>query len=95
MTTPCYPKGDLRRMLAVLGAIDQLPHPTVTAIAQACGFGATGGQTVRLLIQQAREQAMVNILKDGFYYKVESWGPLLKRDGVVKVWRERHVGNDY
>ncbi|MBY0243115.1 MAG: hypothetical protein K2X55_27795 [Burkholderiaceae bacterium] len=90
MTTSCYPKGDLRRMLAVLGAIDQLPHPTISAIADACGFGATGGRTVRLLIEQARAQADVEILKDGYYYRIGHWGPLLKRDGVLKAWRGRH-----
>ncbi|MBA5687220.1 hypothetical protein [Rugamonas apoptosis] len=82
----CYPKGDLRRMLAVLGAIEQLPQPTLTSISIALGFGPKGGHTVARLIEQARTQACVGISKSRFCFHIDSWGPFLQRDGAVMAW---------
>ncbi len=85
----CYPKGDLRRMLAVLGAIEQLPQPTLTSIAIALGFGAKGGHTVARLIEQAREQALVEVTKSHFRFRIDAWGPVLRREGVIIAWNGR------
>lgn len=86
----CYPKGDLRRLLAVLGAIDQLAHPTLSNIAMALGFGPCGGHTVKRLMEQARDQAAVRIARTGFVYRIEDWGPALTRDGALLAWHARH-----
>lgn len=85
----CYPKGDLRRLLAVLGAIDQLAHPTLSNISTALGFGPTGGHTVKRLMEQATEQAGVKISRAGFAYRIDDWGPALVRDGALMAWRAR------
>lgn len=85
----CYPKGDLRRMLAVLGAIEQLPQPTLTSIAVALGFGPRGGHTVARLIEQAREQALVEIRKSHFRFRIVAWGPFLRREGAIVAWNGR------
>jgi hypothetical protein len=85
----CYPKGDLRRLLAVLGAIDQLAHPTLSSISAALGFGPTGGHTVRRLMEQASEQAGVKISRVGFTYRIDDWGPALARGGALMAWHAR------
>lgn len=85
----CYPKGDLRRLLAVLGAIDQLAYPTLSNISTALGFGPTGGHTVRRLMEQASEQAGVKISRAGFTYRIDDWGPALARDGALLAWHAR------
>ncbi len=78
MAAPQYPKGDLRRMLAVLGAIET-GSSTLVQIAAATGLDK---KTVTNLIAQAGEQACVSISKSGASYSLESWGPVLKRDGT-------------
>lgn len=77
MVAPHYPKGDLRRMLAVLGAIET-GSITLVQIAAATGLDK---KTVTSLIAQAGEQASVAISKSGASYTLESWGPVLKKDG--------------
>ncbi|MBY0464778.1 MAG: winged helix-turn-helix domain-containing protein [Burkholderiales bacterium] len=78
---PQYPKGDLRRMLSVLGAIDA-GHNTLVQIVAATGLDK---RTVTALVAQARAQAFVSIAKDGPVYRIEDWGPVLKRDGARKA----------
>ena len=78
---PQYPKGDLRRMLSVLGAIDA-GHDTLVKIVAATGIDK---RSVTSLVAQARAQAFVNIAKDGPVYRIEDWGPVLKKDGARKA----------
>lgn len=85
----CYPKGDLRRLLAVLGAIDQLADPTLSNISTSLGFGPTGGHTVKRLMEQASEQAGVKISRTGFTYRIDDWGPALVRAGALLAWHAR------
>lgn len=87
-----WKKGDLRRMLAVLGAISDLKYPTLSNIAIALGWGRNAMHTVRNLMAQAEEQAGVAIERDGFLYKVADWGPILKADGALTVWRKVRDG---
>lgn len=82
MASPLYHKGDLRRMLAVLGAIDA-GHATLVQIAAATGLDK---KTVTSLIGQAIEQARVQVAKKGPSYSIENWGPVLKKDGVKKAF---------
>lgn len=81
MAAPQYPKGDLRRMLAVLGAIDA-GRCTLVQIVAATGLDK---KTVTALIAQAREQAYVAINKSGASYSIEAWGPVLKKEGAKKA----------
>ena len=78
---PPYPKGDLRRMLAVLGAIEA-GHSTLVQIVSATGLDK---KTVTSLVAQAGEQACVTISKKGASYSIEAWGPVLKKDGAKKA----------
>ena len=74
-----YPKGDLRRMLSVLAAIDSMQPATLVKIVARTGIDK---KTVTNLIAQAREQAGVLVAKDGAAYSIESWGPVLKKSGA-------------
>ncbi|MEM5405866.1 MULTISPECIES: hypothetical protein [Paraburkholderia] len=79
-----YPKGDLRRMLTVLAAIDVLPVATIQLVAEAVGLDR---RTVKHLIDQAREEACVSIRKDGSVYSIINWGPLLRKDAAIRALR--------
>lgn len=74
-----YPKGDLRRMLSVLAAIDSMPDATLVKVVARTGLDK---KTVTNLIAQASEQAGVKITKAGPVYTLEDWGPLFKRTGA-------------
>lgn len=79
--TPVYKKGDLRRMLSVLGSIEK-GRNTLVQISEET---ALDKKTVTSLITQAIEQAHVKIEKIGPAYRIEDWGPIVKRDGAKKV----------
>lgn len=81
MVAPKYPKGDLRRMLAVLGAIDT-GHCTLVHIVAATGLDK---KTVTELITQAYEQAHVAIRKTEATYSIDAWGPVLKKEGAIRA----------
>src|SRR5450830_1228846 len=74
-----YPKGDLRRMLSVLAAIDATPEATLVKVVARTGLDK---KTVTNLIAQAGEQAGVKITKTGPVYTLEDWGPIFKRTGA-------------
>ncbi|CRP80799.1 hypothetical protein LDZ95_19545 [Pseudomonas aeruginosa] len=77
-----FPKGDLRRMLVVLAAIDSTPDATLVKVVARTGLAK---KTVTDLIAQAGSQAMVKISKQGPVYAIEDWGPLLKKAGVRQL----------
>jgi 2-C-methyl-D-erythritol 4-phosphate cytidylyltransferase len=74
-----YPKGDLRRMLSVLAAIDSMPDATLVKVVARTGLDK---KTVTNLIAQASEQAGVNITKVGPVYTLVNWGLIIKRSGA-------------
>lgn len=74
-----YRKGDMRRMLLVLGAIDAMPQATLLKVAMRTGLDK---KTVSSLIRQAFEQAHVDIEKAGPEYTIISWGPVIKKGGA-------------
>lgn len=77
-----YRKGDLRRMLLVLGAIDAIRDATLVKVATRTGLDK---KTVSNLIHQAAEQAHVCIEKAGPVYAITDWGPIIKRTGAKKA----------
>lgn len=74
-----YAKGDLRRMLLVLAAIDTMATPTSVSIGKHTGLDK---RTVMHLIGQAVCQAGVRIDKQGAVYSLVDWGPLLNKAGA-------------
>jgi len=82
-----YPKGDLRRMLAVLAGIDLLgDQATLVNLARFTGLDK---KTVGQLVAKAIEQAGVAVFKDGPRYWIEDWGPVVKRQGARQVLQGR------
>jgi hypothetical protein len=81
-TVPSYPKGDLRRMLVVLAAIDKPGGATLVQIAAKTGVDK---KTVTRLVEQAGQQADVLIKKKGPVYSIAAWGPLFRRSGTKLV----------
>lgn len=81
MVAPMYAKGDLRRMLAVLGAIESGSN-TLVLIAAATGLDK---KTITSLVAQAQHQAHVKVVKEGAIYAIEHWGPVLKKEGAKKA----------
>jgi DNA-binding transcriptional regulator LsrR (DeoR family) len=79
-----YPKGDLRRMLTVLAAIELLPVATIQLVAEEVGLDR---RTVKHLIDQARDEACVSIRKDESVYSIISWGPVLRKEAAIKALR--------
>jgi hypothetical protein len=79
---PQYPKGDFRRLLAVLAAIDGDEGATLVQIVAKTRLDK---KSVTHLIAQAREQAGVNITKTGPTYHIADWGEIIKRAGAKKV----------
>ncbi|NKF92566.1 hypothetical protein GO286_04852 [Ralstonia solanacearum] len=76
---PQYPKGDLRRMLSVLAAIDAITDATLVKVVARTGIDK---KTVTMLVQQAVTQAGVRIEKEGSIYRLIDWGPVLKKAGA-------------
>ena len=76
---PQYPKGDLRRMLSVLAAIDAITDATLVKLVARTGIDK---KTVTVLVQQAIEQAGVRIEKEGSIYRISDWGPGFKKAGA-------------
>ncbi|CAG9179816.1 hypothetical protein LMG23992_04086 [Cupriavidus laharis] len=76
---PKYPRGDLRRMLTVLAAIDAITDATLVKVVARTGIDK---KTVTLLVKQAAAQAGVRIEKDGPVYRLVDWGPVFKKSGA-------------
>ena len=79
-----YAKGDLRRMLMVLGAIDDKGGATLVQIASATGLDK---KTVQDLVAKASVQAGVKVCKTGTVYSVEDWGPVIRKSGAKLALR--------
>jgi len=75
-----YPKGDLRRMLVVLGVIHESGVATLVQIVARTGLD---NKTVSDLIAKSQEQAGVIMEKSGSSYHISSLGPVLKKNGLL------------
>jgi hypothetical protein len=76
-----YPDNDARRLFVLLSVIDLLERPTASAITDLTGLGKDeiDDDMVKL-----REQYGVLLHRVGEVYRIESWGEVLKKNGVKK-----------
>ncbi|MCD5327864.1 helix-turn-helix domain-containing protein [Chromobacterium piscinae] len=81
---PKYPKGDLRRMLMVLAALQPTEGATLVTIAEKTGLDK---KTVSNLLAQAKDQAGVEWEKIGAVYHLRNIGPVFKMEGVKMALR--------
>ena len=80
-----YPPDDIRRLFVLLAALDLLERPTLATI---CDLTNLVPETIDDDIERLREQFGVQILKLGSVYRIESWGDVLKKNGVVKRMKD-------
>ena len=78
---PQYPEHDVRRLFVLLSAIDLLERPTISAIADLTSHDR---DTIEDDLQKLQEQFGVVLHKAGAVYRIESWGEVLKKEGVQK-----------
>ncbi|HWT70664.1 MAG TPA: hypothetical protein VN361_00580 [Oxalicibacterium sp.] len=81
---PQYPLGDARRLFVLASAIDLLERATATAIGDLTGIDKA---IVDDEVGKLREQYGMTIHKFGEMYKIESWGEVLRKDGVTRVMK--------
>lgn len=79
---PQYPKGHAGRLLVTLAAIDRLERATASSVAALTGLSKG---KIDDYVQSLNTEFGTVILKDGPEYRVESWGGILKREGVKKT----------
>ena len=75
MAAPAYPKGDLRRMLAVLAVIQEARGATILQVVTRTGLDK---KTVSDLITKTQQQAGVQVSKAGPKYTISDLGPVFK-----------------
>lgn len=76
---PQYPDNDARRLFVLLGAIDLLERPTVSAIADLTGLERA---SIDAGVNRLREEFGVVLHKVGDIYHIDSWGEVLRKSGV-------------
>jgi hypothetical protein len=78
---PQYAEGDARRLFVLLSAIDLLERPTISAIADLTGHDR---EKIDTEVMRLREEYGVLLHKVGGIYHIESWGDVLKKNGVKR-----------
>lgn len=81
---PQYPESDARRLFVLLAAINLLERPTVSAIADLTSIPRDAIETGIRVLQQ---QYGVQLIHMGEVYRVDSWGDVLNKDGVMRHLR--------
>lgn len=76
---PQYPNHDARRLFVLLSAIDLLERPTASAIADLTGFDR---DSIDDCVHRLREEFGVVLHKVGEIYHIDSWGEVLRKNGV-------------
>ena len=87
---PQYPKGHAGRLLVTLAAIDRLERATASSVAALTGLSKG---KIDDYVQALNAEFGTLIVKDGPEYRVESWGEILKRNGVKKALTVPFNGN--
>lgn len=77
-----YKRGDFRRILVVLVAIEDLKEPTLSNICERTGLD---NQTVRTQLRRAQGQFGVKIGRDGVHYVIDCIGPVIRMTGARKA----------
>ncbi|HYD78494.1 MAG TPA: hypothetical protein VEC06_01695 [Paucimonas sp.] len=78
---PQYPENDARRLFVLLAAINLLERPTVSAIADLTSLPR---EAIDIGMRVLQQQYGVHLIRTGEVYRIESWGDLLKKEGVMK-----------
>lgn len=79
---PLYPKGHAGRLLVTLAAIDAMDTPTAASVAALTGLSKGN---IDKYVAALNNELGTLIVKDGPVYRIESWGDVLKKIGVIKA----------
>ena len=79
---PQYPRGHAGRLFVALAAVATLERPTAASVANLTGLAK--GSVDRLVLVDSVSQLGVLVGKDGPVYRIESWGNVVKAEGVKK-----------
>lgn len=82
---PQYPEHDTRRLFVLLSAIDLLERPTISAIADLTGLAR---ESIDDDVSRLRDELGVVLHKVGEIYHIESWGEVLKKNGVRRYLKD-------
>lgn len=84
-----YPKGDARRLMVLVAAIDIMERPTLNSIARYTSWNK--GSVFRDIDKVQRELG-VTIEKNGPVYSIQAWGDRVNREGVIKCLTGGNLG---
>ncbi len=77
-----FPRGDVRRLLRLALAIHELQSPTLNQLAKETGHHK---QTILDDVSRLLLQLGIHVEKQDYQYRIESWGPVVKPDGITKL----------
>lgn len=86
MPTPAeqtYQRGDIRKLLRLALAMEDLESPSLVNLVQETGLSK---QPVLDDIKRMQTQLGMVIEKEDFCYRLRSWGPVLKGSDSVRVF---------
>ncbi len=86
MNDRTLPKGDMRRVWCVLGAIESLERATLTTLVSALGLPKSSINDVLKKLLSGQVPGLV-ITKQDAVYSVSEWGEILKKNGVKKYYK--------
>ncbi|WP_232968500.1 hypothetical protein [Pseudomonas putida] len=78
-----YQKGDVRKLLRIALATADLESPTLNNLAKETGFHK---QTLINDLERLQSQMGVVINKDGYAYRLVSWGPILAHPDKIRAF---------
>ncbi len=79
-----FPKGDVRRLLVLVAAIDRLERPTITTLAKYTGHNKG---VIQKDVAKVSEQLGIIVEKHDATYSVSDWGEIVKKRAVKKFFQ--------
>ncbi len=86
MNNPQLPKGDMRRVWYILGAIESIDCATLTTLVNATGLPKSSINDVLKKLQAGQVPGLV-LVKSEAVYSVAKWGDILKKTGVIDYYK--------
>lgn len=77
-----YTKGDVRRLLLLIAAIDHIERPTMHTLSQ---FLGCSNANVAKSVEKITEQLDVTIVNLDSVYRIKDWGVLLNKKSVRNI----------
>lgn len=82
-TEPKYLRGDIRKLLRLALAMEEVEIPSLNNLARETGFGK---QALIDDIKRMQSQLGMDIEKQDFCYHLRSWGPVLRGSDSARAF---------